>query len=207
MPDYDLPDIGLGKLEDLQESLNQTPQNIDVSLTLEYDKPVGPQVRLPEIGLSKLAEIQDDVEAIQARDWYTGPGSVSVSPGVPPVSPDIDYNKLLGSLVGGVRDVAIAAVRPPQAPTVRIPMPVPAPAPAAPRPAPAVQPDQVQPAGAATGPGPVLQAPPLEAPPLEAPPVQGPAASSSASKVGLAVGGTAAAAGVLALIWVAVKRG
>lgn len=201
MADSDLPDIGLGGLSNLSESLNQTPQNIDVSLTLDYDKPKGPQ--LPDIGLGKLAAIQDDVEATQARDWYTGPGSV-YSATVPPPSPDIDVGKLIGLGIGAVRDVAIAAVTPraPQAPQVRIPSP--GPTPAARKDAPgAVDPVAQQPA--APGPVPVQDQPlPMPAP-VEAP-AAAPPAGGGVSKVGIAVGGTAAAAALVLLLYAAASR-
>lgn len=200
----DLPDIGLGGFDDLRESLNQTPQNIDVSLSLEFEKPVGPQVRLPDIGLGKLAEIQDDVEAQQARDWYTGPGSVVSGAGaVPPPSPDIDVGKLITAGIGAARDVAIAAVTPraPQAPQVRIPSVVPAPAARKDAPG-AVDPMAQQPA-----PRPVpVQDQPLPMPaPVEAP-AAAPPAGGGVSKVGIAVGGTAAAAALVLLLYAAASR-
>lgn len=200
MADSDLPDIGLGGLSNLSDSLNQTPQNIDVSLSLDIDRPKGPQ--LPDIGLGKLAAIQDDVEATQARDWFTGPGSV-YSATVPPPSPDIDVGKLITAGIGAARDVAIAAVTPraPQAPQVRIPSVVPAPAPRKDAPG-AVDPVAQQPA-----PRPVpVQDQPLPMPaPVEAP-AAAPPAGGGVSKVGIAVGGTAAAAALVLLLYAAASR-
>ena len=199
----DLPDIGLGGLSNLSDSLNQTPQNIDVSLSLDIDRPKGPQ--LPDIGLGKLAAIQDDVEATQARDWFTGPGSV-YSATVPPPSPDIDVGKLITAGIGAARDVAIAAVTPraPQAPQVRIPSVVPAPAPRKDAPG-AVDPVAQQPA-----PRPVpVQDQPLPMPaPVEAPAAeeQRSTAGGGVSKVGIAVGGTAAAAALVLLLYAAASR-